>query len=561
MSIRYIEQLNNELNNLNEEKKTKKNYALASIEDIELDKQNPRFASSTQLDDNSEIDEKAIIKYLVQYGKLLEIMNSIIHNKGLYWEEWLSCYITKENKLVVLEGNRRISACKALLNMDLLPEDKRTEINLPADPTELYSNISTIRVVVYTDSEDAQNYITAKHTNPEIKKWETFEQCNYYYSQFAKGIPIETMANRANDKIANVIKDIKRYNLFTNVFSVTKKQHSDLLIEGTSILPLVDKFMPTLISNDKPYGLNLTYNETLLTYSPAPERADIYNKILYKLGEAFFVRPSLKGNDTNKRDNSNEFRISTDEIKSKKKVVQMIKQDIRIPGLKDLISAYNELSTDTTKQDDEPTSNAATSSTQTDDSTAKTESATTNENTKNSNQSKNQKEYEFFENLDFSTLNPQNEDDLGLYRVCDEIVKISQYNNAGYKRFPIAATFLLRSLIEQTLIRQLKKVNEYDKLCKKNNNKTPELGKICELFLRQYQAGNYKLFSNDEALARLYNQTFSGFGTKDQLDTVVHRPHTIQPDTNFLNALSKQGIKEIIQTIISNIYVIEEADN
>lgn len=115
MSIQFIQQLNDELD------EDSKYYALASIEDIELDTQNPRFASSTVLDDSTELNEQKIIKYLAQYGKLVDIMNSIIKNNGLYWEEWLSCYMTQSKKLVVLEGNRRVAACKALLDLNLLP--------------------------------------------------------------------------------------------------------------------------------------------------------------------------------------------------------------------------------------------------------------------------------------------------------------------------------------------------------------------------------------------------------------------------------------------------------
>lgn len=556
MSIQILENLNKTLNEPN------KHYALANIDDLVLDTNNPRFANSTILESEQEITEQNIIRYLVNNSKLINIMNSIIKNNGLYWEEWLSCSRAKDGKLIVLEGNRRISACKALLDINLIPTHRQTEINLADIKEELSANISTIRVVIYDDSKEAQNYITAKHTNPEIQKWETFEQCNFYYSQFIQGFTLETMAKYSNVSRATIIKDIKRFGLFKKIFDITKRQHPSLEIEGSSILPITDKFMPILISDEAPYGLNLSYNENLYAYSPSPVKADIFNKILLVIGEAFFVRPPLKSNNIEERDNSDIYKISTDEIKSKKKVAALIKKDIRIPGLKNLIAEYNQLSEATTTDTVPSKSISSNSVLEKPHNENQQESPSVKSRPQQTPHPSHKKEYEFFENLDFSTLNPQAEDDLGLYRVCDEIIRISQYNNnAGYKRFPIAATFLLRSLIEQTLIRQLKKCHEYDKLCKKYNGKTPELGRICEYFLKQYQSGNYKLFNNDKTLAKLYNQTFEGFGTKEQLDTVIHRPHTIQPDTNFLNALSKQGIKTIIQTIISNIYVIEEADN
>lgn len=165
-----------------------------------------------------------------------------------------------------------------------------------------------------------------------------------------------------------------------------------------------------------------------------------------------------------------------------------------------------------------------------------------------------QKEYVFFEDLDYSTLNPQTNIDLGLYRVCEEIVKISRYNsNSAYKQFPIAASFLLRSLIEQTLTRQLKKCNQYESMCKGNNHKTPELGTMLAKFLKQCENKNYQLLNDDKQLGTLFFQVFTGLGTKDQLDTIIHRPTDIKPDALFLNSIANQGIKKVIQTIISNL--------
>ncbi len=549
MSIKILEELNKELGL--EEKK----YALANLDDIELDVNNPRFASSTVLESEQSINEKHIISYLAQFGDLIEIMNNIIKNDGLYWEEFLSCYKSPTGKLIVLEGNRRISACKALMKLELLPESYRTELNLKADMTKLLNAISTVRVLIYTNNDDAQSYITAKHTKPEVKKWETYEQCNYYYSQFKNGAgtSIDNIALRAHEERKNVVKDIKRFSIFKNIFEATKKKHPDLLIEGTSILPLADKFMPVLIGK-KQYGLDLNCNEETLLYSPASLCTDIYEKILYLIGEAFFVRKKAKPNEREVRDKSSIYRISTEEIKNQNKVIALIEEDIRIPGLKDLIIEYQtRINKNASIKDNSNTKSTTPVKEAAESKPNKPTTVSTAEKTQQNTSQK--KEPEFFEDLDYSMLNPQSNNDLGLYRVCKEIVKISNYNsNAGYKNFPIASTFLLRSLIEQTLICQLKKTGDYAKIKNNNTTKTPELGSIINYILKYCKNGNLAPLNNDPNLVKLFNQTFSGYGTKDQLDMVIHQPHLIEPEQNFLNALSKQGIKSIIQTIISNLY-------
>lgn len=552
MSIEYIDKLNTLTPDAD------KRYAIVDLNDVKLDLENPRFASTSQFE-NSEITEKGIIAYLLQYGKLVEIINSIIWNNGLYWEEWLSCVKDTDGKLIVLEGNRRVAACKAIFDSSLLPDEQPAINSRPEHLSEVKNNISKLRVVIYDESNSAQNYIATKHTNPSIKKWEVFEQCNYYYSQFKHGTAIDKLARQAGDSPTNIKKYIRYYIFFKQIFDIIKKDHPTLFIEDASILPLMEKFMPILIKKGK-FGLELSYNEDTYTYSPFVACSEVYNKMLKLIGEAFFIRPTAKSSDLETRDISPDFRISTDEIKSQKKVNDLIDNDIRIPGLKNYIQEYQEIAghNDNTKVPSPPKVKPESTNTPPSALTAATTPPAPS--SSKSSHTPVKREYEFFEDLDYSTLDPKNDLDVGLLRICEEIVKISKYNNnSAYKQFPIAASFLLRSLIEQTLTRQLKKCNKYDNLRKKNG-KTPELGAMLILFLNQCQNSNYQLLNNDRQLASLFVQVFTGHGTKDQLDTIVHRPTDIKPDALFLNSIAKQGIKKVIQTIISNFYVTEEVD-
>lgn len=549
MGIEYISQLNEITTDFD------KKYAVVNLSDVKLDIANPRFASTSQFE-NSTVTEKDIIAYLVQYGKLVSIINSIIRNNGLYWEEWISCVRDTDGKLIVLEGNRRVSACKAILDSSLLPAQTSGINYRPQHEQELKKNISKLRVVIYDEPSGAQNYIAAKHTNPSIKKWEVFEQCNYYYSQYKQGTSINALADQADESTSAVKKYIKFYIFFKQIFDIIQKDNPSLFIEDASILPLMEKFMPVLTKKTGKYGLNLPYNEDTYTYSPFVACSEVYNKILKLIGEAFFVRQPLKTSNLTLRDTSSTFRISTDEIKSQKKVITLIDNDVRIPGLKNYIQEYKEIAghTDNKEVATSPEAKSESTNMPTSSLTATAIAPTPAPSVSKPSSVPIQKEYVFFEDLDYSTLNPQTNIDLGLYRVCEEIVKISRYNsNSAYKQFPIAASFLLRSLIEQTLTRQLKKCNQYESMCKGNNHKTPELGTMLAKFLKQCENKNYQLLNDDKQLGTLFFQVFTGLGTKDQLDTIIHRPTDIKPDALFLNSIANQGIKKVIQTIISNL--------
>lgn len=551
MPIEYIDALNNS--------GSIKQHVIISLDDLILDKRNPRFSSSTIIGNSRHVEQADIIKYLLQFGDIVNLAESINKNHGLYDEEWISCYKNEQNEIIVLEGNRRITACKILKNEFLIPEEVKSEFCIPSvDKIKTLPNICKIKAIIYENEQDAQTYIAAKHTKPEVKKWETIEQCNYYYDQFIRGIPLLQIGQNVGEDIKKVQEKIKQFGLFKQVFDVVKKYYPEILIEEVNILPLVTKFFPPIISPSGKVGLNLTLDKESLTYYPAPEKADIFHKILLKIGEAFFIRPKPKISDIQTRSLDSIYRISTDEIKSKAKVEELIIDDKRIVGLYDLIKKYNQETTDNLDRNasyqnegfiktaaDTPAPNAM------------NETPVNNHNyAANSQEIKSRdKVPEFFSDLRFNHLNKS--EHLGLVLICDEIQKISSYNGgAGYKQFPIASAFLLRSLIEQLLSERLKQKGRYDGMVKVLNDgssRSPELGNIISVFLKDCQNKNLTLFWDDGNLAREFNKCFSGYGTKDQLDTIIHNPHLLQPDHNFLNSFSKQGLKHTLQLFLDKI--------
>lgn len=547
MSIEYIETLNTP-NSL-------KKHAIIDLDDLCLDKRNPRFSSSTIMGKDREINESDIIGYLLMYGKISELAESINRNHGLYDEEWISCYINDANEIIVLEGNRRVAACKVLKNESLVPQNIKNDIYIPSvDKEKTLPNISKVKAIIYKDENDAQNYIAAKHTKPEIMKWETIEQCNYYYEQFTNGKSPIDIAQNVNENAQKVREKIRQFSLFKKVFDVVKSEYPHVLIEGISILPLVTKFFPPLISPVGIIGLALSYDDETLTYSASPEKEDIFNKILLKIGEAFFVRSKLNGMNTSDRNGSDTYRISTDEIKSKNKVEKLILDDVRIPGLYSLIKKYKGcdskscLGEDNSKKISDP--NRAPSSTP---NSNKDDGCNSNSGS-SAPTSNTTKLAEFFSDIKYSHINKS--DSLGVVLICEEIQRISSYyGGSAYKQFPIASAFLLRSLIEQVLSKRLMQMKRYDsmvKTLKGGYTRSPELGAIIEVFLKDYQNKNLSLFWDDGNLGKEFNKCFSGYGTKDQLDTIIHNPHLIQPDQNFLNSLSKQGLKLVIQEFLNH---------
>lgn len=555
MSIKYIEVL--------DERNPIKKHAIIDLEDLCLDKRNPRFSSSTIIGNKREIREEDIIEYLLRFGKVAELAESINRNYGLYDEEWISCYRNDNEEIIVLEGNRRVAACKILNNEEIVPQRVRESISIPSvNKEKTLPNIKKIKAIIYENEKDAQNYIAAKHTKPEVKQWETIEQCNYYYEQFANGVEPNDMAYSVGEDIKKVREKIKQFGLFKKVFDVVNSEYTDVLIEDINILPLVTKFFPPLISKKGKIGLNLSFDEESLTYCALPEKADVFKKILLKIGEAFFVRPKLRGGDIQVRDSSAEYRISTEEIKSKIKVEKLIIENIRIPDLYSLILEYKDQESkesfekDKSKGEEQYNQENHPDSNMVKDNVTRTNSYTDDKKTDDDRENGGKRTLEFFADIRYSNL-INRKDYLGIVLVCEEIQRISLYNGgSAYKQFPISSAFLLRSLIEQVLSGRLKQKGRYDAMVTgstRRGKKSPELGRVIEVFLKDFQNGNLSLFWDDGELGKEFNKCFSGYGTKDQLDTIIHNPHLIQPDHNFLNSLSNQGLRLIIQGFLDRL--------
>lgn len=538
-------------------------YAMVDIDDLLLDEDNPRFASSSLFSREGEIKQTAIINYLVQHAEVCKLAFEINKYHGLFREDVMSAYV-RDGNVVVLEGNRRLSACKLLLDNSLLYEELRGKYPLPTIDAETRANIQKIMVLIYDDSLEAQKYIAAKHTQTNIKKWTVSEQYNYYYTQFVKGkSPQQIAMDVGVTSTGNVEKKIRSYVLFSMIFEIVKVNHPDLQIGFAAILPIVDAFMPKLLGKKCRYSMGVECDANTFRYIPLPSQKEIFDKILLIVGEAFLVRPEAKAKtEIYDRPNSAKYRISSDEVKAQDKFDALIDEDVRIPGLKKLIGEFlgenlNDGDNDTRSEPHSGKSHEAEDQSDKADSNDENKSPDANASTASQNVSQpilssKEKQTRFFADFRYEHLDPRDENNKGLIAVAKEIKQLSQYSDySGYYKFPLAASFLLRSLIEQTLLRKLKDTKAYTELCAHSGRATPELESVINKIRKQCQSGNYQQVGFDKHLYRDFSACFDGGGTKNQLDKIVHSPAECQPNKEFLDSMANGGLKSLLQKIVN----------
>lgn len=310
-------------------------YMTVEMSELLLDDENPRFASSKLVkESSSNVTQEAIISHLLTYADIIKLAHRINKVTELHGAELITCY-RREDGYVVLEGNRRTCACKLLLNRDLIPEDYKKNFPFITDATK--ENIEEVMVIVYPNRESVQAYLSDRHING-VKKWTSLEKNNYYMNLFEQHKTLDKVKEHTSDGLATIRNRIRKYQFFMDVYNVIKNKNPDLEIEKINYLPMVDRFLDTLVGNDEEVGLNLNLNPETLKYECYEIKLEKYRNVLLLVGEAFLVRKDKKYCSDNELS-----KIISSEIYSANDQKQLILQNERIPGLLELIKSFRDL--------------------------------------------------------------------------------------------------------------------------------------------------------------------------------------------------------------------------
>lgn len=546
-------------------------YKEVAVQDLLLDEENPRFASSILVKESTnKITQEMIIEHLLRYSDVIRLANRINEVGELHGSEIITC-TKKGDKFVVLEGNRRTCACKLLLDRKMIPEQYKNVFPFITEYAK--ANIEKVMVTIYPDRDSVQAYLSDRHI-AGVKKWSSLEKNNYYMNLFLQYRDVEAVKKHTSDGVSTVTKSIIKYQFFMDVFNVLKSKYKDIEIEKLDYLPMVDRFMETLVGNDDDVGLNLEFDEERLIYVCSPEKKDIYDRILLKIGEAFLIRKEkrlCKENEISK--------IVSSEIYAKKDQKQLILDDARIPGLLNMIQQYknerktvnsdlengNELNGECISGSGRSTcGNGLNKDLKVDDSCFEKDKEENNTHKVSDKESKKTDEENsdlkgaggkknlpyFFQGLNYQSLDPNDSDSHGISRVCKEIQLFS--NRKLVDEFPMAAAFLMRTIIEHSLIYYSKKhkIQGQDKYIWNdisNNGSAMKLSSIINVYKR-----NLDNYISNKNMKEYFLDLFQDYDKKvNPLNWVVHRPEEYQLPAKYLIDLPRKGLLALINFLIS----------
>ena len=153
-------------------------HPLDVLDEIDLDPLNVRLGYPT----NTPQDE--IIYDLFKNENALELVESIAQ-VGLLEHE-VPIVLKRDGQMIVVEGNRRVAALKAIQNPLLVPEFK-ARIQAIVSGIDDRASLRTIRVKEAPSQDDADQLIAALHTGKPRRPWTAPRRAEFFQAKVDEG--------------------------------------------------------------------------------------------------------------------------------------------------------------------------------------------------------------------------------------------------------------------------------------------------------------------------------------------------------------------------------------
>ena len=165
---------------------------LKKADQLHFDTQNPRLVEFKQTNNEDEL-----LNLLWKNMAVDELVLSILAN-GFFQHEPI--YIVRENgKYIVVEGNRRLAAVKAILHPDSIDNGGMKKYESRITPTLREHLSNSIPTVELKNREEAWRYIGFKHVNGAAK-WDSYAKAEYISQVHNKyGVELADIASQIGD--------------------------------------------------------------------------------------------------------------------------------------------------------------------------------------------------------------------------------------------------------------------------------------------------------------------------------------------------------------------------
>jgi len=160
---------------------------LRVLDDLHLDSKNVRLEIA---DAQVEAD---IIEDLFKNEGALGLVEAI--SKIGYLTHELPIAVKRQDEYVVVEGNRRLAALKAIQNPKLVPDYEARVSTFAKTLGDVRKQLVTIEVLIAPNQDDADQLVAALHTSNPRKPWSPARQAAFFQAQIDSGRTLKQLVD------------------------------------------------------------------------------------------------------------------------------------------------------------------------------------------------------------------------------------------------------------------------------------------------------------------------------------------------------------------------------
>lgn len=173
-----------------------KNLSVASLH---LDAKNPRLGRETL-----SRAPREIIQYLFEHDKAIEVAQSIA-SRGYFPNEPLLA-VKENNRYVVVEGNRRLAALKALREPGLLDGPLERQVERLSRRITDTQGIVKVPVTIATSRRATDRQIAGRHIGSPVLAWQAENRASFILDKLEEGYD----NNELHDELGFSLSDIQK---------------------------------------------------------------------------------------------------------------------------------------------------------------------------------------------------------------------------------------------------------------------------------------------------------------------------------------------------------------
>jgi hypothetical protein len=151
-----------------------------AVASLHLDAKNPRLGRET-----TARAPREIIQYLFEHDKAVEVADSIA-TRGYFPNEPLLA-VKENDRLVVVEGNRRLAALKALREPGLLEGPKHRQVERLSRKIIDPESIASVPVTIAPNRKATDRQIAGRHIGTPVLAWQAENRASFILDKLEEG--------------------------------------------------------------------------------------------------------------------------------------------------------------------------------------------------------------------------------------------------------------------------------------------------------------------------------------------------------------------------------------